>query len=219
MLRAKDRISNTLQNFAFYSINETNANPTEFTFSCDRQSLVRELQGFKSPIRSMSAKSNEILPLWRCAEREPLPYLHRGKLVLIGDAAHAMLPQLGQGAAQSIEDAAALGALFKEMKWEDSVEERLSLFEEVRRDRVTAIQILSNVPVGDDSLDAVADKFRAHLPHVNFPSTSSLSLLCSNSSWLTLAPYNEEQKPDVYAYCNSHDVIAECSSLLERRMS
>ncbi|OZJ01645.1 hypothetical protein BZG36_05442 [Bifiguratus adelaidae] len=36
-----------------------------------------------------------------------------GRIALLGDAAHAMLPYLAQGAAQAIEDAATLGELFK----------------------------------------------------------------------------------------------------------
>ncbi|MFJ8146213.1 FAD-dependent monooxygenase [Streptomyces sp. NPDC096048] len=39
---------------------------------------------------------------------EPLPAHHRGRAVLIGDAAHAMPPTLGQGGNQAIEDAVVL---------------------------------------------------------------------------------------------------------------
>jgi 2-polyprenyl-6-methoxyphenol hydroxylase-like FAD-dependent oxidoreductase len=41
---------------------------------------------------------------------EPLPQWSRGRVVLLGDAAHASTPGIGQGAAQAIEDAVALGA-------------------------------------------------------------------------------------------------------------
>lgn len=42
---------------------------------------------------------------------DPLPRWSRGKVVLLGDAAHATSPHLGQGAAQAVEDAMALGTL------------------------------------------------------------------------------------------------------------
>src|SRR5262249_23697013 len=45
------------------------------------------------------------LPL---ADLPELPPWHRGNLLLVGDAAHAMTPNLGQGAAQALEDVAAL---------------------------------------------------------------------------------------------------------------
>lgn len=52
---------------------------------------------------------------WRAEDMWPPPTLHRGNIVLAGDAAHAMLPTVGQGACQSLEDAAVLaGALVTE---------------------------------------------------------------------------------------------------------
>jgi 2-polyprenyl-6-methoxyphenol hydroxylase-like FAD-dependent oxidoreductase len=42
---------------------------------------------------------------------EPLPAYHRGRVVLLGDAAHAMTPHLGQGACQAIEDAVVLASV------------------------------------------------------------------------------------------------------------
>lgn len=41
----------------------------------------------------------------------PLPAMHRGKVALVGDAAHAMTPNLGQGACQAVEDAVVLAHL------------------------------------------------------------------------------------------------------------
>ncbi len=44
----------------------------------------------------------------------PLPRWHRGGIVLIGDAAHATTPNLGQGAAQALEDVATLAPLLRD---------------------------------------------------------------------------------------------------------
>ena len=41
----------------------------------------------------------------------PLPSFHRGRVVLLGDAAHPMTPNLGQGACQALEDAAVISRL------------------------------------------------------------------------------------------------------------
>ncbi len=46
---------------------------------------------------------------WPVADRDPLPTWTTGRSVLIGDAAHAMLQYLGQGACQALEDALELG--------------------------------------------------------------------------------------------------------------
>ncbi|HEY1323259.1 MAG TPA: FAD-dependent monooxygenase [Streptosporangiaceae bacterium] len=42
---------------------------------------------------------------------DPLPAYHRGRVALLGDAAHAMTPHLGQGACQAIEDAFVLASV------------------------------------------------------------------------------------------------------------
>jgi salicylate hydroxylase len=47
---------------------------------------------------------------WPLLDRDPLPVWTADRVALLGDAAHPMLPFLAQGAAQAIEDAAALGA-------------------------------------------------------------------------------------------------------------
>ena len=49
-------------------------------------------------------------PRWGLFARRPLARWSRGPVVLLGDAAHAMLPHQGQGANQTIEDAAVLAA-------------------------------------------------------------------------------------------------------------
>jgi 2-polyprenyl-6-methoxyphenol hydroxylase-like FAD-dependent oxidoreductase len=43
--------------------------------------------------------------------RRPLPAFHSGRVALLGDAAHPMTPNLGQGACQALEDAATLTRL------------------------------------------------------------------------------------------------------------
>ena len=42
-------------------------------------------------------------------DRDPLPFWGKGVVTLLGDAAHPVLPHTGQGAAQAIVDAVALG--------------------------------------------------------------------------------------------------------------
>lgn len=49
---------------------------------------------------------------WGLFDRDPMPTWTRGRVTLLGDAAHAMLPYMSQGAAQSIEDGYILAASF-----------------------------------------------------------------------------------------------------------
>lgn len=74
-------------------------------------------------------------------------------MVIIGDAAHPMLPHQGQGGAQGIEDGIALGISLSGATSED-IQERLAIFEKARRHRASAIQVMSNA--GVDQAERVA---------------------------------------------------------------
>lgn len=58
-----------------------------------------------------------------------------------------MLPFGGQGANMAIEDGGALGFLFEGITDAGQVEKRLSLFEQVRKNRASRVQILSSVRI------------------------------------------------------------------------
>lgn len=63
-----------------------------------------------------------------------------GKVALIGDAAHAMLPHLAQGAAQAMEDSACLGVLFSQVQSKDEIPHLLRLYEKIRKPRAERFQ-------------------------------------------------------------------------------
>jgi salicylate hydroxylase len=77
---------------------------------------------------------------WALYDREPLPTWSKGRLTLLGDAAHPMLPHLGQGANQSIEDGMALATLLADVDKQD-VPAALAVYERLRRERVAAVQL------------------------------------------------------------------------------
>jgi len=76
---------------------------------------------------------------WALYDREPLPTWTQGRLTLLGDAAHPMLPHLGQGANQSIEDGMALATLLAETD-SGGIPAALMAYERLRRERVAEIQ-------------------------------------------------------------------------------
>ncbi|MCJ1424421.1 hypothetical protein MMC29_002309 [Sticta canariensis] len=124
---------------------------------------------------------------WKLLSREPIPKWYQQRLVLIGDAAHPMLPRTyflfigrlssdvekvfsdhAQGGAQSIEDGAALGILFSRLPpsttaddLDRTIMERLQGFESVRKDRASAIQIFSNA--GPDEPEKIRDEAMKYL--------------------------------------------------------
>ncbi|KAI1858294.1 uncharacterized protein JN550_012825 [Neoarthrinium moseri] len=91
----------------------------------------------------MSISLAENVGRWKLCVREPLQHLARGRLVVIGDAAHPMPPVRAQGASMAIEDAGTLGVLFSCIRSRGDVEGRLRLYNELRVNRVAAIQTMS----------------------------------------------------------------------------
>lgn len=69
-------------------------------------------------------------------DREPLPFWSQGRVTLLGDAAHPLLPHTGQGAAQAMVDAVTLGRL---LTGEADVPRALRAYEDERRDRTVAL--------------------------------------------------------------------------------
>ena len=76
---------------------------------------------------------------WALYDREPLPIWTRQRLSLLGDAAHPMLPHLGQGANQSIEDGMALATILARAE-RARVPQALNAYERLRRERVAEVQ-------------------------------------------------------------------------------
>jgi 2-polyprenyl-6-methoxyphenol hydroxylase-like FAD-dependent oxidoreductase len=76
---------------------------------------------------------------WALYDREPLPVWTRDRLSLLGDAAHPMLPHLGQGANQSIEDGMALVTILARAD-RTTAPRALLAYEQLRRERVAQVQ-------------------------------------------------------------------------------
>jgi len=69
-------------------------------------------------------------------DRKPLSFWGRGRVTLLGDAAHAMTPNLGQGACQALEDAVVLASCLGRVR---PVEAALRHYERLRIPRTAAV--------------------------------------------------------------------------------
>jgi salicylate hydroxylase len=78
---------------------------------------------------------------WAMYDRTPLPRWSSGRLTLLGDAAHPMLPHLGQGVNQALEDAVVLATLLGASPNSADVPHALTTYEGLRRDRTARVQL------------------------------------------------------------------------------
>lgn len=77
---------------------------------------------------------------WGLRDREPLQQYSKGRVTMLGDAAHPMTPFLGQGACIAIEDAMVLGRAFAAA---GTFEEAFGIYENARKQRANGVQLAS----------------------------------------------------------------------------
>jgi salicylate hydroxylase len=104
----------------------------------DPDLLRAEFEGWEPRIGELLSQVQNTFR-WALYDREPLPVWTKGRLTLLGDAAHPMLPHLGQGANQSIEDGMALATILAKAG-RAQVTPALLAYERLRRERVAAVQ-------------------------------------------------------------------------------
>jgi salicylate hydroxylase len=104
----------------------------------DPDMLRADFAGWAEPIVQLLSKVEKTFR-WALYDREPMPTWTKGRLTLLGDAAHPMLPHLGQGANQAIEDGMALATILSRV---DNAQAPAALvaYERLRRERVAEVQ-------------------------------------------------------------------------------
>jgi salicylate hydroxylase len=107
----------------------------------DLNALSAEYAGWHDPVQETIGALDSAFR-WGIYDRPPLPYWSRGRMTLLGDAAHPMVPHLGQGAAQAVEDGFTL-AVFLQGATQRDVLERLKAYETARLARTSQIQALA----------------------------------------------------------------------------
>lgn len=109
----------------------------------DRATIDRALAAFAGwhPQIGRIVEAAETCFIWALFDRDPLPRWSVGRVTLLGDACHPMYPFMGQGAAQSIEDGAALAACLA--AGGDDVAGALLRYERARLPRVSRLQAMS----------------------------------------------------------------------------
>ena len=104
----------------------------------DIEDLKRAFKGWNKTIETLLdyADPNTLFK-WALHDRLPMKKWSKGRIVILGDAAHPMLPFLAQGAAMAIEDGAVLANCIDNF---EEVGEAISHFEKIRKPRTSYVQ-------------------------------------------------------------------------------
>ncbi|KAF7342964.1 FAD/NAD(P)-binding domain-containing protein [Mycena venus] len=106
------------------------------TPTASREDIIAKFRSFHPkflPVFDLPAHS-EIFK-WQLGVLPLLPTWIRGRTALLGDAAHATLPFMAQGAAMAVEEGGSLGCLFPTGTRPEDVPQRLKAYQDIRKQR------------------------------------------------------------------------------------
>lgn len=134
----------------YWYITEKHAAGLKLSIEETKPYLLNLVSEFNSPIqKAIQLTENQDILHNDLSDFRPIHQWYKDNIVLVGDAAHATTPNLGQGACQAIEDALCLANCLKEAP---SVKEAFATFQNARMKKVkfvvkTSFQIgqLSNI--------------------------------------------------------------------------
>ncbi|HEX3715016.1 MAG TPA: FAD-dependent monooxygenase [Trebonia sp.] len=103
---------------------------------CPRDEVTARYAGWHESLRRLF-EAGETWYKWALYDRDPIPAWTAGRVTLLGDAAHPMLPYLGQGACQALEDGAVLANALAAGPGDPAG--ALAAYERVRRPRASQV--------------------------------------------------------------------------------
>ncbi|KAJ7493691.1 FAD/NAD(P)-binding domain-containing protein [Mycena latifolia] len=108
-----------------------------------RDEVLEEYKDFAPQFQAFFQLAAGPINLWQLRVVPILPTWTKGRVALLGDAAHATFPTLGQGAAMAVEDAGALGCMLPYGTTPADVPSRLAAYQELRKARDEFVNIES----------------------------------------------------------------------------
>ena len=128
-----------------------------WTHECDRSEIMETYARWNPDLLGL-IQSSEKYYKWALYDRDPLERWTIGRITLLGDSAHPMLPYLGQGACMAIEDGCVLAEAIA--RTPDGIELALANYEFARKPRTTRAQLGSRVRARENHLVSPFARFR-----------------------------------------------------------
>jgi salicylate hydroxylase len=113
----------------------------EVTREVDPAIMRQDFQEFEPRVQKLLSLVDSTM-VWSLMDRKSLDkWVHdEGKVCLVGDACHPMLPYRAQGAAMALEDAAVIGKLLSNITHNSDVPSLLRAYQEIRLPRTDIVQ-------------------------------------------------------------------------------
>jgi len=130
----------------------------------DRGDFARDFAGWHPALHTLIERAERCFR-WGLFDRDPMPRWSDGRVTLLGDACHPMLPFMAQGAVMSIEDGYVLSRCVAEgIRQGRSLTESFTRYEAFRRERTAEVQGMSrrNMTLFHNVDGAVAEKLSGH---------------------------------------------------------
>jgi salicylate hydroxylase len=116
---------------------------------CPKEEVIERYKGWHESLANLFSAS-QVHYKWGLHDRDPLKQWTKGNVTLLGDAAHPMLPYLGQGAGQAMEDGVVLAAALA--KHSDDVPAALKLYQDLRLPRASRVVLTARERGKDNHL-------------------------------------------------------------------
>jgi salicylate hydroxylase len=142
----------TLNIVAFRTTDKPWQNSDKLTAPAHRDDALKDFAGYSNDVLGLLKLTSENLDIWAIFDlgKNPPPTYTKGRVAIMGDAAHATSPHHGAGAGLCIEDSAVMAELLADesVKSSQDVEAVFSVFQEVRKKRGQGL-VHSSSRIGD----------------------------------------------------------------------
>lgn len=126
--------------FVFATAAQDSWQDESWTMEGDIKELRQLYADFPADARALLDAADEVFKTAHY-ERDPLPHWSKGKVSLLGDACHPMMPFMAQGAGMAIEDSVVLARCLAKVQSPADVAAALVSYENTRKERASRIQV------------------------------------------------------------------------------
>ncbi|KAF2766321.1 FAD/NAD(P)-binding domain-containing protein [Teratosphaeria nubilosa] len=124
----------TMNVVAFGTKNDGKWEDPDWVKPMDREVMFRDFEGWTESTRSILSLMQKP-DVWALFHHLPAPTYFKGRVCILGDAAHASTPHNGAGAGQAVEDALIMSRTIAHVFQSKDIERAFAVFDRVRRPR------------------------------------------------------------------------------------